>query len=225
MTKIGILGKTIVKKGIKIHTIIKRIIVVLFWNISIPERLIKAEFVISKLTSNPKFPLPYPANITTLAKLVTDTHDFDLAIVAAKNKVVGSAEALKIADDLVHMDLISIMSMVQSAVDADRVNGIKIANEAGFDTKKEAISGAGHAEVKRGAEPGVLIAFGDGPGYHDWLKSDDGGATWERIAPTRGRRKTERDLVSDKRIYFRSRLVLKDETYGEWSAWVSEVAP
>jgi len=225
MAKITILGKLGLTKGMPVATIIKRIIAKLPWNISHEKRLKKARLVIHELTGNPRFTVPYPLIITPLATLVTNTDLYDTAITLAATHAIGTAEAADVAADVVHANLLSIMSMVQIAMDNDRPNAIVIATSAGFETKTESKRGPRKAKVLKGNEPGSFVVHAEGEGQHEWQESTDNGATFEFIGATKGGILEVEGKIPDKRYYYRARTVLSKGRKGDWGPWVSEVAP
>ncbi|MEI8201552.1 MAG: hypothetical protein WCH34_00955 [Bacteroidota bacterium] len=177
------------------------------------------------LTGNAQFPVPYPSIIVSLAQLIADIDDYDNAITDNETHADGTSEAMRLAGEIVHSDLISIMAMVQAAMDLDKPNAILTATNAGYDTKTQSIRGPRKANCFRGEEPGELIVWGEGAGPHDWQESLNGGVTVQNIPGTKGGIKTVTGLISDKRYWYRSRTILPGGSYGEWSEWVSEVAP
>jgi len=225
MPKITILGKLGLTKGMPVATIIKRIIAVLKWNISPEKRLKKARFVIQEMTGNPLFTIPYAAIITPLATLVTDTDLYDAALTLAATHADGTAEAADVAGEVVHQDLISIMSMVQAKMDDDRVNAIVIASGAGFDTKTESKRGPRKAGVYQGNEPGSFVIHSDMTGQHEWQESTDNGATFKDIGSSSGGEYSVEGKIPDKRYYYRGRQVLTWGRKGEWGPWRSNTAP
>ena len=225
MAKITILGKLGLTKGMPVATIIKRIIAVLKWNISPEKRLKKARLVIKLMTGNPLFVTPYPLIITPLATLVTDTGLYDTALTLAATHATGTAEAAEVAGEVVHQDLISIMSMVQAAMDNDRPNAIVIASGAGFETKTESKRGPRKAEVFAGNEPGSQVVHAEGRGPHEWQESPDNGATFTNIGATSGGVLEVEGKTPDKRMYYRARQVLPKGRKGDWGPWVSGVVP
>ncbi|MEI8203500.1 MAG: hypothetical protein WCH34_10840 [Bacteroidota bacterium] len=210
--------------GRRMRVVIKHPKAVLKWGISNPKRLIKARLIISKLTGNTDFPVPYPDDVVALATLVTDTGIYDTKIVIAKTRVSGSSEAMQVAQNTVHLDLESIMSMVQRKMDANPDRALQICANAGFDSKLEGNRGKRKAGCEKDTEPGTMIIYGEGEGQHDWQESINAGETFYFLASTTGGIKHVDNLISKKRYWWRSRRVYPNEKYGDWTEWVSEEA-
>jgi len=221
MSKLVRLGSKAAKAGRKVLTIVKRVLAKLNWTGVHKDDIYKAKHIQAKLTGNPLFPVPYPDNVTSLADLGNHIVDYDKAIAANEAHVEGSAEALKLAGDVVHADLISIMSMVQDAMDDDKPNAIKIATDAGFETKYETSHGPRKAQVNQCTEQGCLIVWGEGGGPHDWQMSRDGGQSFENKGGTSAGILEVTGEKSDVRIWFRSRQIFTRGKFGEWGPWVS----
>jgi hypothetical protein len=204
---------------------ISKVIAVLKWAGHITDKLKKAKTILQKMTGNAYFPTPWPANIVTLAKLNTDITTLDTAITAAAGKGKGTAAVENAAAKVVHDDLTNIKNMVQITMDANPANAVAIAESGGYDCKAETTHGKRQTKAKKGPIPGCVLLEGAGEGMHQWMQSPDGGKTIIHLDPTTGGKKTVVGLTSDVRMYFRSRLVLPKEQYGEWSDWVSIMVP
>jgi hypothetical protein len=90
--------------------LVKHILAVLKMPAKIGDKIIKAQFIQSKLTGNANFPVPYPANIVALAQLGTDITALVTAQIAAQSRTVGSSDARDAALNTVLIDLRSILS-------------------------------------------------------------------------------------------------------------------
>ena len=221
MGKLRKLGKKIAKAGRKILTIVKKVTPVLNWVGSDADKIYKAKHIKTKMTGNTRYPIPYPTGVTSLVDFGTHITTWDNAITAALPNGGGTAEAAHLAGEVVHADILTIMPMVQIAMEDDAPNAIQIATDAGFETKDEGSHGPRKAEVFQCTEPGCLIVNGEGQGQHDWQKSYDGGKTFENLRGTTGGVKEITGEKSDVRVWFRSCQVLSHGEYGPWGPWVS----
>ena len=94
--------------------VIRRVIAILPWDkLTYSEQLVSGKHVIEQMTASTDFPTPWPANVTPLATLTTDTGTFDDNIVAARTRAKGTAEAEELSSKLVHKELLTIMKMVR----------------------------------------------------------------------------------------------------------------
>jgi len=202
--------------------IVRKVTAVLNWTGSYFEKIYKAKVIKKKMTNNTRYPLPWPTDVTSLADLGTHIVDFDNGITAEAAGEI-TTEALDILSEIVHADLISIMGMVQDAMEADIENARVIAEDAGFETNSDGTRGPRKAQCFQSTEQGALIVWGNGGGPHEWQKSLDGGATFVNYASTTSGILEERNQKSDVALWFRSRQVLKGGTYGPWSIWVSGI--
>ncbi len=204
------------------RVIVRKVTAVMNWTGSYFEKIYKAKTVKKKMTGNALYPLPWPSGVTSLTDLGTHITNFDNGIIAEEAGEI-TMEALDILSEIVHDDLISIMGMVQGAMDDDIENARVIAEDAGFETKEDGTRGPRKAQCFQTTQQGCLIVWGDGPGYHEWQKSLDGGKTFENYGSTTSGILEVRDEKSDVALWFRSRQVLKGGTYGPWSIWVSGI--
>jgi hypothetical protein len=211
----------IMKKAVKGHmpiVVIKKIIAVLIWNISNPNKLVKAKTILAKLSGNTTFPLPWPSNITTLAELQTLITTADEALTDAKTRAKGTSQALKTALWQLHLALINIMGMVQLAMYDDAANAETICLGAGYNVKRESPHGP-RKDTATSTEQGIVELEGAGAGPHQWQQSPDGGTTIMALDPTRGG-KTSAAALSGSMQWFRNRQVLTKGQYGAWSNWI-----
>ena len=176
--------------------------------------------IILKMTGNPLFVVPYPTGISSLANLVTHTATYDSAMGAAKTRLEGTAEAEKVAEEVVHADCLSIMSMVQNAMDANKPNAGLIATNAGFGTKTINPRGKRPNAVFQATEPGCLIVWGEGPGQHEFQKSFNEGHEFVLDGSSPSGIYEARGLNSNEKVWFRSRMVLTRGRFGEWGPWL-----
>ena len=179
----------------------------------------RAKTIFGKLTGNTDFPLPWPINITTLAELQPLIDTADAALTAAKTRAEGTAEALKTAMWQLHLALINIMGMVQTAMYDDVINAETICLGAGYNVKRETSHGP-RKDTATSTQEGLVELGGAGAGPHQWQQSSDGGITIIALDPTRGGKTSVPGLVSNSTHWFRNRQVLSKGQYGEWSNWI-----
>jgi hypothetical protein len=206
--------------------VIKRVIATLPWdNLTYSEQLVSTKHIDVQMTGNTDFPLPWPANVTSLATLETDIGTFDDNIVAAKTRAKGTSEAEELSSKKAHKDLLSIMRMVQTKMDDKPEEALRICTDAGFGNKSRATRGKRKREAKPGNIPGSLIVTDEGAGKRQWQQSPDEGKAITHLDPTTGGKTTATGLTSLQFYWFRCRLVLTKGRYGDWTPWFGAIAP
>ena len=203
------------RSGRKARTIVKKIKAALNWPTANPDRLLKGRHIEEKLTGNTTFPVPYPSNIVTLVNLGLHLDNFEAAIALEDTDLTASTEVI------VHDDLTNIMTMVQIAMEQNKPSAETICVGAGYDVGKETPHSPRTNSVKTGTEPGSAILLGVGPGMHEWELSLDGGLTSKPLRPTTKGRKEITGEKPDILIWQRNCQVFPNDTYGEWTTWVS----
>jgi len=203
------------RSGRKPRTLVKKIKAALNWPTANGDKLVKGRHIEEMLTGNATFPVPYPSNIVTLVNLGLHLDDFENALGQSDSDLIASTEVI------VHDDLKNIMTMVQIKMDQTRPQAETICTGAGYDVGKETPHSPRINDIKTGTEPGSAILYGVGPGMHEWELSYDGGQTSKPLRPTTKGRKELTGETPDIPIWQRNCLVLPNDTYGEWTEWVS----
>jgi hypothetical protein len=199
--------------------LIKRTLAVLKTPVKMGDKIIKAQFIQSKLTGNANFPVPYPGNIVALAQLGTDITALIAAETAAKNKTPGATDARDVALNNVLSDLRSIMHLVQTKADATPSNAETIIMGAGYDVKSTGIKQKQGNTVKNTAISGTVALTADGAGAHEWQQSKDQ-ITSISLPATSKANTTVSGLKPGDVWYFRSRKIAKKDEFFDWSPWI-----
>ena len=192
--------------------------------LSYSDQLVFAKHIHTQMTGNADFPLPWPANVTSLATLQTDMGTFDDNIVAAKTRAKGTAEAEQASSIQVHKELLSILR-IQTAMDSKPDQAVRICTDAGLNQKGQATRGKRKREAKKGNVPGSLIVTDEGAGRRQWQQSPDEGKTIINLDPTTGGKTTVTGLTSMQFVWFRCRLVFTKDRYGDWTPWFGGIIP
>jgi len=203
------------RKGRKARIIVKKIKAALHWPRINTDKLVKGRHIEDMLTGNSNFPVPWPSNIVTLANLGSHLDDFEDAL------AVKDADLIASTGVIVQDDLKNIMTMVQIKMDSNRPLAEKICSGAGYDVGKEIPHSTRKNSVKAGSEPGSAILTGVGKGTHEWELSYDGGLTSKPLRATTKGRKELTGEKPDIEIWQRNCQVFPNDTYGEWTDWVS----
>ncbi len=203
------------RKGRKARIIVKKIKAALHWPTANGDKLVKGRHIEEMLTGNSNFPVPWPSNIVTLANLGSHLDDFEDALAAKDSDLIASTGVI------VQDDLKNIMTMVQIKMDSNRPMAEKICSGAGYDVGKETPHTIRTNSVKPGKEPGSAILYAEGKGMHEWELSYDGGLTSKPLRATSKGKKTVTGEKPDIEIWQHNCQVLPNDTYGEWTDWVS----
>ncbi|MBI4946541.1 MAG: hypothetical protein HY840_09085 [Bacteroidetes bacterium] len=204
----------------KPKTITKHIIGVLKNPRAVSDKIVKAQFVQKSLTGNVNFPVPYPANVVSLAQLGTDITALVAAETAAKSKAVGTVDARNAALIIVLSDLRSILQMVQAAADKAPANAETIIIGAGYDVKRSNPHGKQQNTASDGNEEGTVLLTAEGTGPHEWRMSTDQ-AAWTALPSSRTAKTKVSGLTVGVKYFFQNRQLL---TKGDKSDWSQSVA-
>ena len=204
--------------------IIKKVIVVLKWKGSIDKKIEKAQLIQTKITGNPRFPIPYPAGVVTLANYGTHISD----LVTAENNVrnhTGSTETRDEKLTIVHGDIETLLTMIQNVMDANPLDAAAIAAGVGLDSKIVSVHPTRGDTAKPGENEGEVLLTGAGRGDHDWQASPDGGTTIVQLSGTRTGIKTLTGEPGGQNRWYRNRRVLPRDHFGAWSQWLKVRVP
>jgi hypothetical protein len=203
----------------KPKVIIKHIIAVLNMPTLIGDKIIKAQFIQSKLTGNASFPVPYPSNIVTLAQLGLDITALVSAQTAVQNKAPGASDARNVAFNTVLSDLRNIMTMVQSKADSQPANSETIIQGAGYDVKQTAIKQKQQNGANNTSVSGTVLLTADGAGAHEWQQSKDEIAIIN-LPATSAAHTLVSALIPGAVWFFRNRKIAKKGEAFDWSDWM-----
>jgi hypothetical protein len=188
----------------------------------IGDKIIKAQYILSKLTGNANFPTPYPAGTVSLAQLASDITALVNAETAAQTRAAGTAAARDLALAIVMADLRNLLLMVQQKADANVPNSQNIILGAGYDVKKaktavKKINGAFNTQVL-----GTVLVTSDAAGHHEWQMSKDQVAI-TNLPATSTSHTTVANLTTGDVWYFRNRKVNTKKTTYNWCQWIKLV--
>lgn len=204
----------------KAKIIVKKVTAVLKWPAPITLKLKKAKFIQTKMTGNPNFPLPYPANVTTLVQFGLDITALDTAITNSSSKTKGTSDLVNALINTVHNDLLTIMTMVQNKADSNPAIAEVVIEGAGFDVKKSRSKGKQQNSVKDGADEGSVDLIAEGPGPHEWRMSKDE-ITWISLESSYTSKTTVSNLTPGDKYFFQNRQLLSRGRKAEWSQSVA----
>ena len=204
----------------KAKIIVKKVTAVLKWPGAITQKLKKAKFIQAKLTGNASFPLPYPANVTTLAQLGLDITALDTAITNSGSKAKGTSDAVNALVNSVHNDLLTIITMVQTKGDSNPANAEVVILGAGYDVKKSSSKGKQQNSVKDGVDEGSVILVAEGKGPHEWRMGKDE-IVWTLLESTFTSKTTVSGLTPGDKYFFQNRQLLSKGRKTEWSQSVA----
>ena len=205
---------------------VRKIIAILPWEGLAPaDKMYDANYKKDKLTGNVRFPIPWPSNIVSLDDFSDSIEDVDAAITLRKTNVKGSANALQKAVKIMYNNAQNIMTMVQICMNNNVGDAIEICIGTGFEYKTITVRGKRKNSVKQGSEPGELVFECEGAGYHEFQMSVDGGVTITHLPSGSSGICIAKNLISKKEYWFRGRLILAGNAFGEWTTWVSGIAP
>jgi len=205
--------------GANARVLVKHTLAVLNMPAKNGDKIIKAQFVVSKLTGNANFPVPYPANIVALAQLNTDITALVAAETAAKNKAPGATDARDAAINTVVADLRSIMHLVQTKADASPANAETIIMAAGYDVKKTSIKQKQLNAAKNSSVSGTVLLTADGSAGHEWQKTKDL-INIINLPSTSTANTTVSGLTAGDVWYFRSRKIANKNEQFDWCEWM-----
>jgi hypothetical protein len=203
----------------KPKVIIKHIIAVLNVPRTIGDKIIKAQFIQSKLTGNANFTVPYPANIVTLVQLGLDITALVNAQTAVQNKAPGASDARNAALNTVLADLRNMMTMVQSKADSSPANSETIIQGAGYDVKQTAIKQKQQNAAKNTNVSGTALITADATGAHEWQQSKDQIAIIT-LPSTSTAHTLVSGLIPGNIWFFRNRKIAKKGQAFDWSDWM-----
>ncbi|MBI4944932.1 MAG: hypothetical protein HY840_00865 [Bacteroidetes bacterium] len=203
----------------KPKTPIRHILAVLNMPKPIGDKIVKAQFIQKSLTGNSSFPVPYPANIISLAQLGTDIAALVAAETNSRAHTAGTADARNAVLQTVIADLRNIMSMVQAAADKLPATAENIILGAGYDVKKVSPRQKQDDEATEGDVSGTVLLTASGGGAHEWQMSKDQLAITNLPATTTAHTTVE-NLIPGDIFYFRNRPILKNGRMGNWCDWI-----
>ena len=205
-----------------------KVIPVLNWKGKSPSQKIDdTKMKKTKLTSNLDFPLPWPSIFPALTAVGTNIETADNKLQERLQNLPHSKKNLSDAVNLLKDNMDDWCMMVKLKVKTvSPEEGVRICNDAGFNHKIISIRPKRKNTVNQGTEPGSLIIYGEGKGFRQWQESTDPNQeTFTDIAPTRGGKLIVTGRLSKREYWYRWRLVLTKDRYGEWSPWYSGFAP
>jgi hypothetical protein len=200
------------------EVVIRHIIAVLNWPSKVEEKLTKGKTVVNKLTGNANFPVSsWPANVISLAQLTTDVNALDTAETGVKSKTVTTASR-NAAANTVHSDLRKILTMVQTAADANPANAENLIKGAGFDVKVVTIKQKQQNSVQNTEISGTILATADGTGPHSWQISSDKAAI-TTLEATKQAHTLIPNLTPGQVYYVRNKKIPNKKEKFDWSEW------
>ena len=198
------------------EVVIRHIIAVLNWPSKVEEKLTKGKTVVNKLTGNANFPVSsWPANVISLAQLTTDVNALDTAETGVKSKTVTTASR-NAAANTVHSDLRKILTMVQTAADANPAENL--IKGAGFDVKVVTIKQKQQNSVQNTEISGTILATADGTGPHSWQISSDKAAI-TTLEATKQAHTLIPNLTPGQVYYVRNKKIPNKKEKFDWSEW------
>ena len=221
-TKLTVLQKCIIvilAVGTRPIVVIKHIVVTLKWPTKVLNKIAKPKEILTKMTGNTNFPVPYPANVCSLTQLGTDITAVDNAQTNVKNGIKGAVQDRNAKMKKTKADSESIRSMVQLKADSDPANAESMVTGAGFDYKKVFIKQRQQHGVKRSNVSGVYVLLADGCGEHEWqITSDKVNIT--TLPATSTAHTLSPELTLKQTYYMRNRKVGKKGVVFDWSPWL-----
>ena len=167
-------------------------------------RLIRIQEILTAVTDNAYVTVP-PASLT---QANTDFNAYKGAATASERNATFRP---------IHNDLKGIMSLFQSAADANSENGIVIIESGKFKVKKIALNQKHEFEALNGLVSGMVhLTAEGGPNHscHDWYYSADGVA-FERMLPTVDAHTDKGGLIPGEYAYFKHQLITSSGPQGE----------
>lgn len=204
--------------GIRPFVVIKHIIVKLNWPTKVLEKIAMSKNIQTRMTGNPNFPLPYPANVCTLTQLGTDIVAVDTAQANVKAGVKGASQDRNEKQRTVKLDLESIKYMVQIKSDGSPATAESMILTTGFDFKVATFRQKQQLGVKRTNVSGAYILLADGGGEHEWQITMDK-VNIITLPATSAAHTLASGLTLLKTYYQRNRKVGKKGAVNDWSAW------
>lgn len=200
------------------EVVIRHIIAVLKWPSKVEDKITKGKTVVNKLTGNANFPVStWPVNVISLAQLTTDVNAFDTAETGVKSKTVTTATR-NAAANTVHSDLRKIMTMVQTAADANPAKAEDIIKGAGFDVKVIIIKQKQQNSVQNTEISGTILATADGTGPHQWQITKDK-ITITTLESTKQAHTLIPNLIPGQVYYVRNKKIPTAKEKFDWSEW------
>jgi hypothetical protein len=198
---------------------IKHLLAVLKMPGKIGDKIIRMQFILSKLTGNLNFPTPWPANVTSLIQLGIDVTAFINAQTSVKNRVVGAVGTRNMALATVMADLRSILTMVQLKADGNPAAALAVIEGAGYlvravGIKQKQLDGAHNTNVS-----GTVMLTGSLAGHHEWGMSKDM-VTITNLPSTSKAHTLVTDLNPGDVWYFRNRKIGTAGKQYNWTGWV-----
>ncbi len=192
--------------------------------LSIPNKLVKARFILSKLTGNPYFPKPKPS-LATLQDKITKAEN---TINTASSHAIGTASPMYAAVRSMEMAFFQSKRMVETVANQDEANGVAIIESAGMTVKVYPLRQSPGFSVKADSTPGVVLlrtqAFRRAA-YLYQISSDpskpDG---WKTIITSSVSKSRYKGLTSGTIYYFRTATIFR-RVQGPWSQPLCVCAP
>jgi len=188
--------------------------------LSIPNKLVKARFIVGKLTGNPNFPDPKPS-IDTLQKKITLAED---TIKTTTSGARGTASPMYAAVRSMEIAFLQLKTMVEAAANNDEVNGISIIESAGMTLKIYPLRTSPGFSVKVGVSPGEVLlrtqAYSRGTYIYQMSTDPKKPEGWKTIITSTVSKCRYVGLTSDTKYYFRVATIRK-HVQGPWSRVLS----
>jgi hypothetical protein len=198
--------------------VIRHIIVTLKWPRKIQDRIAKPKDILTKLTGNPDFTVPFPTNVVSLSQLASDIDDVDNAQIDVNNRVIGAVQDRNTKLDTVKRDLESIMYMIQIKADNDPENAESMIISAGFNYVFANHRQKQQLGVKRTNVSGSYILLASEQGDHEWEITDDK-IDIKDLPATSTAHTLVTGLTLFKTYYQRNRKIGKNGVVFDWSPW------
>jgi len=198
---------------------LKRIRVALHKPANASEYVIKARFIVGRMTNNPWFPQPVPP----LAKVLAAAQELDDAHTKAQSGAKGLADARNAKRRALDNLLDQLRAYVEGVANDDPEQGPAIVESAGMDVVTRSFPELPPFEATQGDVSGsVKLRVKAGPkgSKYDWQISPDAGETWTDLPSTMRADTTVPSLVPGKTYWFRHRILTR-KGQGDWSEKIS----
>jgi hypothetical protein len=203
----------------------KHVAVLDLTKLTVPQILLKATNIVTKMTGNVHFPTPTPT-LAAVSAAITLASD---ALATAQTKAKGTASPMHAAVKALEILLKQLLAYVETTANADEANGVAIIESAGMSVRKTATRKPKvFTAVNIPLSPGsVLLNTKSVPRsvYHYQMTTDPNtGSSWVTISINQVVKYIKTGLTSGTKYYFRVAVITKS-IEGPWSPVLSVSIP
>jgi hypothetical protein len=181
--------------------------------------VVKARFVVGRMTNNPWFPQPVPP----LAKVLAAAQALDEAQTKSQSGAKGLADARNAKRRVLDNLLDRLRAYVEGVANDDPEQGPAIVESAGMDLvtrshPQRPAFGATWGDVSGTVK--LRVKAGPKGSRYEWQMSTDAGETWIDLPSTMQARTLVAGLEPGKTYWFRHRILTR-KGQGDWSGAIS----